>query len=148
MLFLSDFACTSACEFLRNCRFFVILPLVTHVHGDPFCASLRVCVCVCLLDVRVDVHACMCWGCGFARYYGASEVVKRQNMNIMMSHKAYNGRIITEWLAGVTQLALSRNFALPDSRICGAWLSQQLQNGQPYPAEQKLPLQHVALPGA
>eukprot|EP00435_Cladocopium_sp_Y103_P053722 s117_g17.t1 len=58
----------------------------------------------------------------------ADQVVKK-NGNIVMTHKAFNGRIIVAYLAECCDLVVSKN--LPgDSRLFGQWLTEQVIQGK------------------
>lgn len=56
-------------------------------------------------------------------------LVVKKNGNIVMTHKAYNGRIIVAYFAECCDLVVSKN--LPgDSRLFGQWLAQQVIQGK------------------
>ena len=57
-----------------------------------------------------------------------AQVVKK-NRNVLMSHKAFNGRIIVEYLAECCERVVDRN--LPgNTRAFGQWLCEQVLHGQ------------------
>ena len=63
-----------------------------------------------------------------------------------MSCKAFNGRIVLEYLSAVSRLAASRSSAAGPNRLFGSWLMQDLRNGHAaFPENPLIPLQAAAL---
>lgn len=63
-----------------------------------------------------------------------------------MSCKAWNGRIVLEYLASVSRLAVSQQPAAGFSRRFGAWLVGQVRAGAAaFPTDPKIPTQAVAM---
>ena len=56
--------------------------------------------------------------------------VVKKNGNIYMTHKAFNGRIIVEYLANACSLASSRTVP-GNGRSLGVWLQEQEQANNP-----------------
>lgn len=73
------------------------------------------------------------------RRFKPSSVVKT-NHGHYMSCKAYNGRVVLEWLRDATLRTCSKNFQ--EGRPLGEWLKT---NNQDVPQDERLPLQAVAL---
>jgi hypothetical protein len=75
-----------------------------------------------------------------------SKVVKK-NGNICMTHKAFNGRVIVQYMAEACDIVISKQ--LPgNGRTIGVWLSQQVALGHrtwPYPADPEFGLASVCL---
>ena len=63
-----------------------------------------------------------------------------------MSCKAWNGRIVAEYLASVSRLAASKQPAAGARRCFGAWLAGQVRAGAAsFSSDPKIPLQAVAM---
>ena len=63
-----------------------------------------------------------------------------------MSCKAFNGRIVTEYLADVSRMAARRTPAMGPGRKFGAWLVGQIGNNRAsFPDDPKIPLQAAGL---
>ena len=63
-----------------------------------------------------------------------------------MSCKAFNGRIVMEYLAEVSRLAARCSRAAGEGRNFGSWLVPAVQAGDAsFPADPKIPLQAVAM---
>ena len=63
-----------------------------------------------------------------------------------MSCKAWNGRLVLEYLASVSRLAVAQQAAAGGTRCFGKWLQAQVQLGvASFPGDPKIPLQAVAL---
>lgn len=63
-----------------------------------------------------------------------------------MSCKAFNGRIVLEYLADVSRLAARCSRATGEGRNFGEWLSREVPNGNAsYSDDPKIPLQAVAM---
>lgn len=63
-----------------------------------------------------------------------------------MSCKAFNGRVVLEYLASVARLAAKGAVATGPRRTFGGWLHQEVQAGhRSYPSDPKLPVQAIAL---
>lgn len=79
-------------------------------------------------------------------YHKRSKVVKK-NGNICMTHKAFNGRIIVQYMAEACDIVISKQ--LPgNGRTIGVWLSQQVALGHrtwPHPANPEFGLASVCL---
>ena len=63
-----------------------------------------------------------------------------------MSCKAFNGRVVLEYLASVARLAASSAVATGPRRTFGVWLNAEVRAGRrTYPSDPKIPVQAVAL---
>ena len=71
----------------------------------------------------------------------------KKNGNICMTHKAFNGRVIVQYMAEACDIVISKQ--LPgNGRTIGVWLSQQVALGHrtwPYPADPEFGLASVCL---
>ena len=72
---------------------------------------------------------------------------KSGNLRIpAMSCKAFNGRVVLEYLASVARLAAKGSVATGPQRTFGAWLNEEVQAGRrAYPNDPKIPVQAIAL---
>lgn len=78
----------------------------------------------------------------------ANKVIK-QNNNVVLTHKAYTGRVLCAYSAEVSKLAAEKRLdVVGPRRIFGKWLKDQVQNGglQSYLNDPKLPLQSACMP--
>ena len=74
-----------------------------------------------------------------------SKVMKKaSNLRVpSMSCKAFNGRVVLEYLASVSKLAMSKQSAAGPGRLFGLWLAEEGRlNG---PQDPKIPLQARAM---
>ena len=63
-----------------------------------------------------------------------------------MSCKAYNGRIVLEYLGSISRLAAARQAAQGPNRTFGSWLLAEVAAGtRAFPTDPKIPLQVLAL---
>ena len=113
--------------------------------GHGALANLEVTRTLNLLSLCVPCFEYTCFAKRAVRH--VCQVIKKKdsNMNVMMTHKAHNGRIICEYLMAVTKQALTRNLNLHYPRVFGVWLQEHVQEGYPHPSDPKLPVQDSAL---
>ena len=71
----------------------------------------------------------------------------KQNNNVTLTHKAYNGQIIGAYASEVSKLAAEKCLDAPGpNRIYGQWLKEQITNGTGHmPSDPKLPLESACL---
>ena len=78
-----------------------------------------------------------------------AEIMKKKDGGLRvpsMSCKAWNGRIVLEYLASVSRMAASKQPAAGARRCFGAWLAGQVRAGTAnFSSDPKIPLQAVAL---
>ena len=53
----------------------------------------------------------------------------KKNGNVCMTHKAFNGRVIVEFLADACEMVVSRQLPHDDNRIFGQWLTEKIAQG-------------------
>ena len=87
------------------------------------------------------------------RFRQTGQVLKQGGAQAKMTHKAYNGRLIVEWLSELTQLACDEQSftswlaSKTPSQTFGRWLQSRVRDGhQPFPTDAKLPFQRTCLP--
>ena len=65
-----------------------------------------------------------------------------------MTHKAFNGRVIVEFLAEACEMVVSRQLPHGDNRIFGQWLTEKIAQGNcewPYPLDAEFGLATTCL---
>ena len=71
-----------------------------------------------------------------------------KNGNVCMTHKAFNGRVIVEFLAEACEMVVSRQLPHGDNRIFGQWLTEKIAQGNcewPYPLDAEFGLATTCL---
>ena len=69
-----------------------------------------------------------------------SKVVKSNNL-VCMTHKAFNGRIITQYLAEAMARIINQDLDVPAGRLFGRWLKEKMEAGSiSFPVDESFPV--------